>query len=131
MTSAKFFALGLSFMLSSLFWFPSTSAADAIVTIDCVPMEMCKIDLRSFLLPDDGEELGAAMQDCAAMDGCRPSVTQTGGGNVIKATCQVVLFSFIVVELPRGGRDLAIFTSGCAMDGGDLTIDAVMPTPQP
>ena len=127
MTSVKFFALGLSFMLSSLFWFPSTSAADAMVTLNCVGGETCMgVPTRQlYLLPDDRAALISDIQACVAEDvGCRPNLAQTGAKNVITATCVFPSGPAQrgVFELPGEGRDLGALTSNCGQGGGDLTI---------
>ena len=89
------------------------------------------MESRFYLLPDDGEALGSDIQQCTAEEGCTPRLTQRGAGNLIRAVCELpeggAKQGFF--ELPRGGRALALFTSGCAMDGGDLTIENLQLTP--
>ena len=135
MTSAKLFALGLSFMLSSLFWFPSTSAADAIVRLSCVgDPETCKnVPSRVFyLLPEAGTALSSDIQECAARAGCRPRLTESGAGNLMFATCATAReVKQGLFELPGDTRALGKFTMRCARDRGDLTIENLQLAPEP
>ncbi len=129
MTSAKLLALGLSFMLSSLIWFPSISAADARVTLTCVGGETCQaLPTRQFYdLPEDRAALISDIQACIAEDvGCRPNLAQTGAKNVITATCVFPSGAAQrgVFEIPGEGRDLGAFNSNCGQGGGDLTISS-------